>query len=57
MDQPEMLAELRPYEDEVNAAIKSRDMVELRRIVEKAGLTWVDCQPHEKYMFEDESRS
>ena len=56
MEQPDMVPELKPYESEVMAAIRNSDMEELRRIVEKAGLTWVDAQPCEKYMFEDEGQ-
>ena len=56
MEQPEMVKELKPYEAEVMAAIKQRDMVALRKIVEKAGLTWEDRGLPERYMFEDESR-
>lgn len=55
MDQTDIVEELKPYEAEVNAAIMNKDMAALRRIVEAAGLSWVECCPNEKYMFEDKS--
>ena len=49
MKNPEIREELKPYEDELTAAAKRGDMVEFRRIVEAAGVTWVEYKLPEKY--------
>ena len=50
--QPEIRAELKPFEAELTAAAKRGDMVEFRRIVEAAGVTWVEYEIPEKYRYQ-----
>jgi hypothetical protein len=47
MKNPEICEEMKPYEMELAAAANRGDIVELRRIIEKAGFAWVDRQAPE----------
>jgi hypothetical protein len=48
MSNPEIREELKSYEDQLTAAAKRGDMVEFRRIVEAAGVTWAEYEIPEK---------
>ncbi len=49
MENPEIREELKPYEAELTAAAKRGDMIEFRRIVEAAGVIWLEYKLPEKY--------
>ena len=52
MGQPEIREELKHCEAELTTAAKRGDMVGFRRIVEAAGVTWVEYELPEKYRYQ-----
>lgn len=45
----QLIPELRPFADEVEAALQRRDNAALREIIERCGLGWIDPALPDRY--------
>lgn len=53
MSEYDIVPELRPYRTEVEKALRTGNLEELKAIVEKAGLEWLNPELPEKYKCND----